>query len=248
MPLEEPTENAAHSIGRLLLVQTLKSGAFEGLGIGLEDPGRASHLVLIGVRDEWSPFGLLEDKGEGVVGTGRPHPGELVGPNIHLRLKVLDILVAEATVDAVGQYHKIGFSKARLIIDVSLEQQSDAEFARALLQDQKQPAARAAAKPVAADTVHRAAEMHGDIIPVGKFLGDTAITRRVVFFEIIERSVGKHHTESKGVVGTVALVDRDLGVRPLLSKQDRRIKTGRSTTDDRDLHESLRRSGTIQLF
>src|SRR5437762_9738802 len=152
MPLEEPAKNAGHSIGRLPLVQTLKPGAFEGLGIGLEDPGRASHLVLIGVRDEWSPLGLLKDKGEGIERAGRPHPGELVGPNIHLRLKVLDILVAEATVDAVGQYHKIGISKARLVIDVGLEQQSDAEFARPLLQDQKQPAARAAAKPVAPDT------------------------------------------------------------------------------------------------
>src|SRR2546421_9954919 len=105
MPLEEPAKNAGHSIGRLPLVQTLKPGAFEGLGIGLEDPGRASHLVLIGVRDEWSPLGLLKDKGESIERASRPHPGELDGPNVDVSLKARDILVAQPTADAIGRYH-----------------------------------------------------------------------------------------------------------------------------------------------
>ena len=114
--------------------------------------------------------------------------------------------------------------------------QGDAEFARPLLQDQEQRAARAAAEAVAADPVHRAAEVHGDIVPIGEFLGDAAIARRIVFFEIVERGVGKHHAEAEGVVGAVALIDRDLGLRPLLFEQDRGIETGRSSADDRDLH------------
>src|SRR5713226_934704 len=78
--------------------------------------------------------------------------------------------------------------------------------------------------------------MHGDIIPISEFLGDTAVAWGIVFFEIVQRGVGEHHAEAESVVGAVALVDRDLGVRPLLSKQDRRIETGRSSPDDRDLH------------
>ncbi len=78
------------------------------------------------------------------------------------------IFVAEAAVDAVGQHHQIGIGKARLVLDVGLEQQGDAELARPLLQDQEQRAARAAAETVAADPVHRAAEMHGDIVPIGE--------------------------------------------------------------------------------
>ncbi len=153
------------------------------------------------------------------------------------------------SVDAVGQHHQIGIGKASLVVDVGLEQQGDAKFARPLLQDQEQPAPRAAAETVAADPVHRIAEVHGDVIPIGELLGDTAIARRIVSFKIVQRGVGKHHAEAKGIVDAVAFVNRDLGLRPLLFKQDRGIEARRSTTDDRDLHEGLRRSyPTIQLF
>ena len=225
MAFEEPAENTGHAVGGLLLAQTRKPGALKGFRIGLEDPGRVSHFVLIGVGDERAPFGFLEDKGEGVERPGRAHPGEHVGADIHLGLEVLGISVAEAAVDAVGQYHEIGVGKARLVVDVGLEHQRDAKLARPLLQDQEQHPARAAAETVAADPVHRAAEVHGDIVPIGEFLGDAAIARGVVFLEIVERGVGEHHAEAEGVVGAVALVDRDLGLRPLLLQQDRRIET-----------------------
>ena len=92
--------------------------------------------------------------------------------------------------------------------------------------------------------------MHGDIIPIGKLLGDTAVARGIVFFEIVERRVRKHDAEAERIVGAVALIDRDLGRRPLLPKQDRGVQTGRSATDDRDLHEGLRRklNSTIWIF
>src|SRR5205807_6073220 len=77
---------------------------------------------------------------------------------------------------------------------------------------------------------------HGNIVPIGEFLGDAAIARRIVLFEIVQRGVGEHHAEAEGVVGAVALIDRDLGLRPLLSQQDRGIETGRSAADDRNLH------------
>ena len=240
MAVEEPAEDLRHAVGGLLFAQPFEPGLGKGLGIGLEDPGRAAGFVLIGVGDERAPLGLLEDEGEGIERPGRAHPGELVGAQVDFGLEVIDVFFAEAAVDAVGQHHEVGVGKPALVVDVGFEQQRHAEFAGALLQDQQQHAARAAAKAVAADPMHRAAEMHGDIVPIGEFLGDAAVARRIVFFEIVERRVGEHHAEAKGVVGAVALIDRDLGLRPLLLQKDRGIETGRSAADDRDLHQSLR--------
>jgi hypothetical protein len=87
--------------------------------------------------------------------------------------------------------------------------------------------------------MHRAAEVHGNIVPIGEFLGDPAVARRIVFLEIVERCIREHDAETEGVVGAVAFVNRDVGLRPLLFEQDRRIKTGRSTADDRDPHGNL---------
>src|SRR5690349_7835672 len=83
--------------------------------------------------------------------------------------------------------------------------------------------------------------MHGDIVPVGEFLGDAAVARRIVLLEIVEGGVGKNDAETEGVVGAIALIDRDDGLRALLLQQDRGIQACRSTTDDRDLHERLRK-------
>ncbi len=171
---------------------------------------------MIGVGDERPPLGLLEDEGEGIERPGRAHPGKLVGAQIDLGLKMIDVFVAKAAVDAVGQHHEIGIGKPALVVDIGFELKRHAEFAGALLQDQQQHAARAAAKAVAADAVDGAAEMHGDIVPIGEFLGDAAVARRIVLLEVIQRCIGEHHAEAKGVVGAVALVNRDLGLRPLL--------------------------------
>ena len=161
---------------------------------------------------------------------------------------MLDIFVAEAAVAAVGQHHQIRIGEAGLILDVGLEQHDHAEFAGPLLQDQQQRAARAAAETVAADPVHGAAEVNGDVVPVGELLGDAAIARSIVFFEVVEGRIGEHDAEAEGVVGTIALMDRNLGPRPLLLEQDRGIQTGRSATDDRNLHGSLRRRGTVVII
>src|SRR5436305_15051238 len=90
--------------------------------------------------------------------------------------------------------------------------------------------------------MHRAAEMHGDLVPVGEFLGNAAVARKIVLLEIVQRGIRKHHAEAERVVGAVALIDRDLGARSLLLEQDRCVKTRRSATDDRDFHGSLANS------
>src|SRR5262249_54441079 len=101
---------------------------------------------------------------------------------------------------------------------------------------------------VAANAMHRATEMHRDVVPIGKLLRDTAIARRIVFLEIVERRIGEHHTETEGVIGAVAFIDRNLGLGPLLFQQDRGVKAGRSATDDRELHERLRKGNLEDIL
>ena len=115
MCLEKPAENLGHPVGRLLFIEALQSGAFKCAGIGLEDPGRAAGFVLIGMRNERAPFGLLEDKSEGIKRPGRAHPGEHVGAHIDLGLEMRDMLFAETAVDAIGDHNKVGIGKTRLI-------------------------------------------------------------------------------------------------------------------------------------
>src|SRR5581483_7948592 len=245
---EEPAEDLRHAVGGLLLVEALQAGSLEGPRVGLENPGRAAYLILIGMRDERTPLRLLEDEGEGVERFGRAHPGELVGADVNLGFEVIDMLLAKAAVDAVRENDEIGIGKACLVVDVDFELQPNTELARPLLQDQQELPSRAAAKAVAADAVHRPAEMHGDVIPISEFLGDTAIARRVIFFEIIEGRIGKYHAEAEGVVSTIALIDRDLGLRPLLFQQDRGVKAGRAAANDRDLHARLRAVGSGDIL
>ena len=108
---EEPAENLRHAIGGLLFAQAFQAGARKGLGIGLEDRGRAAGFILIGVGDERAPLRLLEDEGEGIERPGRAHPGELVGAQIDLGTEMLDVFVAKTAVDAVGEHDQIGIGK-----------------------------------------------------------------------------------------------------------------------------------------
>lgn len=61
---------------------------------------------------------------------------------------MVDVFLAEAAVDAVGDENEIGIGKTGLVVDVHLEMQDDAKLASALLKDQKQLASRTAAKPL----------------------------------------------------------------------------------------------------
>ena len=138
---EEPAEDLGHAIGGLPLAQAFEAGALERLGIGLENPGRAAFLILVGVGDERPPLGLLEDEGEGIERLGRAHPRELVRAQIDFGLKMIRVFVAEAAVDAVGEHDQIGVGKAAFVLDIAFERERHAEFAGPLLQDQQQRAA-----------------------------------------------------------------------------------------------------------
>ena len=86
MAVEEPAENLAPSDRRIAARSGLRARRAAKVSasvskIQVERPG----FILIGVRDERPPLGLLEDEGEGVERLGRAHPGELVGAQVDLR-------------------------------------------------------------------------------------------------------------------------------------------------------------------
>src|SRR5882757_12224 len=245
--IEKASEDLRHPICGLLLAQAFEAGAAKGFRIGFEDPGRMADFVLVGVGDKGPPLRLLENKGEGVKRLGRSHPGELVGAEIDFRLEMRLVFVAQPAVAAVRQHDEVGIGKPGYVLHLALEQQGDAEFARARLQDQEKGAAGAAAKTVAADPMNRSLEVDGDVVPIGKLFRNAPVARRIVLFEVVECRVGKNYAEAKSVVGPVSLIHRDIGARALLFEKDRRIQTGGSATDDRDLHETSG-PGSIQTF
>ncbi len=190
--------------------------------------------------DEGPPLGVGEHEGEGVERLRRAHPGELVGAYIDLRGEVRRVFFANARVDAIAHHDQVGVGKARLVVDVRFEMQFDAELASTLLQDQEQRAPGAAAEAVAADAVGLTLEVDGDVVPIGEFLRDPAVARRIVALERVERRIGEHHAEAERVVGAVALVHHDLVRGILLLHQDREIEAGRASPDDGDFHGALR--------
>jgi hypothetical protein len=205
MASEKPAENSLHESCRFGLAHPPDTCPVEGPWIGFEDPGRASGLVLISVRDERTPFGVLKDKREGVERLRRAHPGELVGPEVHLGLEMLRIAVTEPAVDPVGDHHQIAVAEAALIVDLSLIEEPNAEFGGALLKDQQQGSPRTAAKAVASDAVDSALEMDRNVVPISEFLSDPLVTRKIVPLEIVEGRVREHHAEAERVVATIAL-------------------------------------------
>src|SRR6185436_6192878 len=121
-------------------------------------------------------------------------------------------------------------------LDLALEAHLHAELAPAVLQDVEQGVARTAAEAVAAGAHHLALVDHVDVAPVGEAPADALVGDEVVGLERIERLVGEHHAEAEGVVGAVALVDRDLPARPGLLREQREVQAAGSSSDDADFH------------
>jgi S-adenosylmethionine synthetase len=148
----------------------------------------------------------LKKKVKASKGLVEPIQVKMLGRRSTSGCETLDIFVTEVAVDAISQHDQIVVASANVDSSVILdfEQQMDAEFAGAVLQDQhQQRAARTAAEAVAA---------------VGRLEG-------------VERLVGEDHAEAKRVIGLVALVQRDIPMRPGLLGQDGEEQARRPAAD-----------------
>jgi hypothetical protein len=126
---------------------------------------------------------------------------------------VLDESLAHGAVDAVGRHDQIARRQVGQRAHVRFEVQPHPERPGALLHQQQKLPARAAAESVAADALDVALAMDLDVVPIGEGGGELGVALLVVGLEGVERLVGEHHAEAEGVVGAVALVDVDLGLR-----------------------------------
>ena len=230
-------EHLLHEPRRRGLVHRIQAGASEGLRIGLQHPGAGAGLVLVAVGDEDALRTLAEEEGEGVEGPGAAHPGEAIGPQVHLRREVVAPAFPDGRVDAIRSHDQVGLGEI-LRRRFPPELHLDAERTGTLLQPQQQGAPGTAAEAVAADAVHGAAEMHLDIVPIGEAVGDGAVARGIGVAEGVQGLVAEHHPETEGIVSAIALHNRDARFWHVALGQDGEVEAGGSAADHRDPHRS----------
>src|SRR3989441_5888518 len=160
---------------------------------------------------------------------------ELVRPQVDRGEEVLAVRLPRGRIDAVRRDDEIAVGKA-LHAGFGLETHLHAELAAAVLQELEQGDARAAAKAVSTAAQDAALVDDVDVAPVGEAAADRFVRRRVVVAERAQGLVGEHHAEAEGIVGAVALVDRDLPARPSLLREQREVQPARSAADNADLH------------
>ena len=102
----------------------------------LDDEGRGTRLELVGVGPDPAVRGLDKGEGEGVEGLFRSQPDVFVGPDIDIDAENLGVLVADATVEAVGGDDDISGQGAD-VGDLVLEPQLDPERPGTILKDGK---------------------------------------------------------------------------------------------------------------
>jgi hypothetical protein len=130
-------------------------------------------------------------------------------------------------------------AKFRVAFHVALEQQFDAEFQAAVLQDVEHLAAADADEAVAGRADLAALEHQLDVVPMVE--GDLDRLRRlgIPLAHRLHGGIGKDHPPAKCIESAVALDDSDLVFRVLAFHEQRKVEPGRSTTDTDDPHVVL---------
>jgi hypothetical protein len=128
----------------------------------------------------------------------------------------------------------------RSYVAASSPTSGDAELATAVLEDLEQPAPAHRGEAVAAAGDDLAVDVHVDVVPDRELPLHPLIDRRIRVLDAAQRLVAEDDAEAEGVVGGVALPDRDLvvlpgGRRQLLGER-REVEPSRTPTDHRDPH------------
>ena len=193
----------------LVLVHGVKAEAPPGRLRTFYDEGRGTRLELVGVGPDPAVRGLDKGEGEGVEGLFRAQPYVFVGPDIDVDAENLGVLVADATVEAVGGDDDISGQGAD-VGDLVLEPQLDPERPGAILKDRQQPLPADARETMAARTYRPAMDVDVDVVPMDEGRLDDGGGFRIIGLEICEGLVGEDHAPAEGVVRPVALMDHDV--------------------------------------
>ena len=155
-----------------------------------------------------------------------------------LGLKAWGVAAADPAVDAIRGDDQIGVPVDREILDVALELQPDAEPAGALLEDLEQALAGDAGEAMAAGTHHMPLEVDVDVVPVLEAVLDRGGALGIVLPEVVQGFVGEHHAPAEGVVGAVALDQKNVMRRIAQPHRDREVEARRAAADADDLHRA----------
>ncbi len=169
----------------------------------------------------------------------RAEPDVTALAHVDIGVEVLGVLAPDEAVGPVRSDDEIGFGEARVVCDLGLKHQLDAQRCGARLQDVEQLLAGNAAEAVAAGGDLRALEEDVDVVPVVEAAQDLGVALRIGLPEVVQCRVGEHDAPAERVVGAVALEHGDLVPSVGLLHQDREIEPGRPATDADDLHARL---------
>ena len=225
----------------VLLAHVLQAGGLPHRLGRLDDEGRVRLVEAVGVRLEPAPFGLLEVEGEGVEELGGAQPDEAALPQVDVGLVGRGVLLAQAAVEAVGRDDQVGID-VRVVDDLGLVADRDAQLLAARAQDVQQLAAADAAEAMPARDHGAAVDVDGDVVPMVEGLQDLLGGLGIGLAQRRQRLIGEHHAPAEGVAGAVALQHRDLmgGVLPL--HQQGEVQAGGAAADAGDAHVSEARS------
>ena len=212
-----------------------------GLLAAFDDEGRGLRVELVGVRPHPAVLGLLEDEGEGVVELlVGAEPDELALAHVDVGLEDIGERRARTRIEPVrGDDEIMRFHVGLGIGDLGLEDQLDAELARAPLQQQKQPLAADAAEAVAGGDGAHALVEDGDVVPVGEVAPDPDGADRIVSGQVLQRLGRQHDAPAERVVRPVALDHGHLvrGVAQL--HRYGKVEAGGAAAENRNLHRAI---------
>ena len=234
-------ENTLADRDRFLLRHGPEAEFFPGGLAAFDDEGRGIRIELVGVRPDPAMLGLLEDEGEGVVEfLVRAEPHELAFARIDVGLEHIGESRAGPRIQAVGGDDQIvRFHIGSRVRRFGLEDELDAEFPSAPLQQHEQPLAADAAEAVTGRNRAHALVHDRDVVPVGEMALDPGGADGIVALEIVQRFGRKHDAPAERVVGAVALDDRHLVRGAAQFHRDCEIEAGRPAAENRNLHRAI---------
>ena len=221
---------------RLRLIGLVQPVGGEGVLGGLDDEGGGVVVEFVDMRLKPAMFGLLEIEGEGVIQPVGAEPDIAVGAHHQIGREIGFIAVADFRVDAVRGDDQIGIGKFQIAVHIALEDQLNAEFLAAGLENVEQLLAANADEAVPGGADFLPLEPDLDIVPVVE--GNFHLRRRFGIRPAhgLHHLIGKDDTPAEGVIGQIALDDRDGMRRVTLLHQKSEIQTRRAATDTHDPH------------
>ena len=238
MPAQMIRKDRAAGLDDLLLGHGLETHRVPGLLRAFHDEGRGVGVEGIDMRPEPALGRLFEDEGEGVVEfLFRAKPDELAAAHVDVGAEDLGIFAADAAVQPVAGHDQIVVAAVAFGgVEFGAELEVNAQFARALLQQDQQLPPPDARKTVSPRHLPVPVADDRDVVPIDEVVADRLRRGRVVAFQPRQGVVGQHHAPAKGVARAVAFQHGHVMRRIAQLHRDREIEARRPAAQTENLH------------